>query len=105
MIRALFGVVDAVCLRFRGSVVAARRRVPVGCAGRAAGNSIGNRGRRGLEDAGGTCRQVRRLEDAGQAALAARSAAPPHTITTGYVEELVIAPAVRDLLTLCEDRS
>ncbi|MFB9471413.1 LysR family transcriptional regulator [Nonomuraea salmonea] len=32
-----------------------------------------------------------------QAALTARSAAPQRTITIGYVEDLVISPAVRDL--------
>jgi DNA-binding transcriptional LysR family regulator len=37
------------------------------------------------------------LHTAGQATLAARAAAPPRTITIGYVEDLVITPAVRDL--------
>ncbi|MFK0118991.1 LysR family transcriptional regulator [Streptomyces sp. NPDC090994] len=37
------------------------------------------------------------LYAARQAALAAHSAAPQHTITVGYVEDLVITPAVRDL--------
>ncbi|GAA3598818.1 LysR family transcriptional regulator [Nonomuraea rosea] len=37
------------------------------------------------------------LHTAHQAALTARSAAPPRTITIGYVEDLVITPAVRDL--------
>jgi DNA-binding transcriptional LysR family regulator len=37
------------------------------------------------------------LHTAGQAALAARAAAPPRTVTVGYVEDLVITPAVRDL--------
>ncbi|MBB6550977.1 LysR family transcriptional regulator [Nonomuraea rubra] len=37
------------------------------------------------------------LHTADQAVLAARAAAPPRTITIGYVEDLVITPAVRDL--------
>ncbi|MFG2072896.1 LysR family transcriptional regulator [Nonomuraea maritima] len=37
------------------------------------------------------------LHTAGQAVHAARAAAPPRTITIGYVEDLVITPAVRDL--------
>jgi DNA-binding transcriptional LysR family regulator len=37
------------------------------------------------------------LHAAHQATLAARAAAPPRTITIGYVEDLVITPAVRDL--------
>lgn len=37
------------------------------------------------------------LHTAGQATLAARAAAPPRTITVGYVENLVITPGVRDL--------
>jgi DNA-binding transcriptional LysR family regulator len=37
------------------------------------------------------------LHVAGQAAVAARAAAPPLTVTVGYVEDLVITPAVRDL--------
>jgi DNA-binding transcriptional LysR family regulator len=37
------------------------------------------------------------LHTAGQATLAARAAAPPRTITIGYVDNLVISPAVRDL--------
>lgn len=37
------------------------------------------------------------LYAAQQATLAARSAAPTRTITVGYVEDLVITPAVRDL--------
>ena len=37
------------------------------------------------------------LHSAQQAVRAARAAAPPRTITIGYVEDLVITPAVRDL--------
>jgi DNA-binding transcriptional LysR family regulator len=37
------------------------------------------------------------LHTASQAVLAARAAAPPRTVTIGYVEDLVITPAVRDL--------
>ncbi|MER5913037.1 LysR substrate-binding domain-containing protein [Streptomyces sp. NPDC001982] len=37
------------------------------------------------------------LHSARQAVLTARAAAPPRTITIGYVEDLVITPAVRDL--------
>lgn len=37
------------------------------------------------------------LHTAQRATLAARGAAPPHTITIGYVEDLVITPAARDL--------
>ncbi|MDQ7909775.1 LysR family transcriptional regulator [Phytohabitans sp. ZYX-F-186] len=37
------------------------------------------------------------LHNASQAVRAARGAAPPHTITIGYVEDLVVTPAVRDL--------
>ncbi|GAA0332075.1 LysR family transcriptional regulator [Actinoallomurus spadix] len=37
------------------------------------------------------------LHTASQAALAARAAAPPRAITIGYVEDLVITAAVRDL--------
>ncbi|WP_327394097.1 LysR family transcriptional regulator [Streptomyces phaeochromogenes] len=37
------------------------------------------------------------LNSAQQAVRAARAAAPPRTITIGYVEDLVITPAVRDL--------
>jgi DNA-binding transcriptional LysR family regulator len=37
------------------------------------------------------------LHTAHQAVLAARAAAPPRTVTVGYVEDLVITPAVRDL--------
>ncbi|MTD55509.1 LysR family transcriptional regulator, partial [Amycolatopsis pithecellobii] len=37
------------------------------------------------------------LQTANQAARAARAAAPSRTITIGYVEDLVITPAVRDL--------
>ncbi|GAA2208640.1 LysR substrate-binding domain-containing protein [Nonomuraea monospora] len=37
------------------------------------------------------------LHAAHQAALTARAAAPPRTITIGYLEDLVITPAVRDL--------
>lgn len=37
------------------------------------------------------------LHAAGQATRAARAAAPPRTITVGYVEDLVVTPAVRDL--------
>jgi DNA-binding transcriptional LysR family regulator len=37
------------------------------------------------------------LHAAGRATLAARSAAPARTVTIGYVEDLVITPAVRDL--------
>jgi DNA-binding transcriptional LysR family regulator len=37
------------------------------------------------------------LHSARQAVRAARAAAPPRTITIGYVEDLVITPAVRDL--------
>jgi DNA-binding transcriptional LysR family regulator len=37
------------------------------------------------------------LHTADQAVLAARAAAPPRTVTIGYVEDLVITPAVRDL--------
>ena len=37
------------------------------------------------------------LHHAGQAISAARAATPPHAITIGYVEDLVITPAVRDL--------
>jgi DNA-binding transcriptional LysR family regulator len=37
------------------------------------------------------------LHTARQATVAARAAAPPRTITIGYVEDLVITPAVRDL--------
>jgi DNA-binding transcriptional LysR family regulator len=37
------------------------------------------------------------LRAANQAALTARAAAPPHTITIGYVENLVVTPAVREL--------
>ncbi|MBP2333918.1 DNA-binding transcriptional LysR family regulator [Saccharothrix coeruleofusca] len=37
------------------------------------------------------------LHTAGQAALAARAAAPSRTITVGYLDDLVITPAVRDL--------
>ncbi|MET7399725.1 LysR substrate-binding domain-containing protein [Dactylosporangium sp. NPDC005572] len=37
------------------------------------------------------------LYTAQQAVLTARAAAPPRTITIGYVEDLVITPAVRDL--------
>ncbi|WP_246127774.1 LysR family transcriptional regulator [Amycolatopsis rhizosphaerae] len=37
------------------------------------------------------------LNTAGQAAFEARAAMPPGTITIGYVEDLVITPAVRDL--------
>jgi DNA-binding transcriptional LysR family regulator len=42
--------------------------------------------------------QARALLDAAkQAALTARAAAPPRTITIGYVADLVITPAVREL--------
>lgn len=37
------------------------------------------------------------LHSARQAVHTARGAAPPHTITVGYVEDLVVTPAVRDL--------
>ncbi|MFF4472287.1 LysR family transcriptional regulator [Streptomyces sp. NPDC001599] len=37
------------------------------------------------------------LHTAHQAVLSARSAAPPRTVTIGYVEDLVVTPAVRDL--------
>ncbi|MFI5911737.1 LysR family transcriptional regulator [Dactylosporangium sp. NPDC051541] len=37
------------------------------------------------------------LHAAGQAVHTARAAAPPHTITVGYADDLVITPAVRDL--------
>lgn len=37
------------------------------------------------------------LHAASQATSAARAAAPPRTITIGYVEDLVVTPAVRDL--------
>lgn len=37
------------------------------------------------------------LHTARQAVLTAQAAAPPRTITIGYVEDLVITPAVRDL--------
>ncbi|GGP44763.1 LysR family transcriptional regulator [Saccharothrix coeruleofusca] len=37
------------------------------------------------------------LHTADQAALAARAAAPSRTITVGYLDDLVITPAVRDL--------
>jgi DNA-binding transcriptional LysR family regulator len=37
------------------------------------------------------------LHSAQEAVRAARAAAPPRTITIGYVEDLVITPAVRDL--------
>ncbi|TDD90401.1 LysR family transcriptional regulator [Actinomadura rubrisoli] len=37
------------------------------------------------------------LHAAQQATLTARAAAPPRTITIGYVDDLVITPAVRDL--------
>ena len=37
------------------------------------------------------------LHAADQATRAARAAAPPRTVTVGYVEDLVITPAVRDL--------
>lgn len=37
------------------------------------------------------------LHTAAQAALAARAAAPPCAITVGYLEDLVVTPAVRDL--------
>jgi DNA-binding transcriptional LysR family regulator len=37
------------------------------------------------------------LHSARQAVLTARAAAPPRTITIGYVDDLVITPAVRDL--------
>ncbi|CAM5635726.1 MULTISPECIES: LysR family transcriptional regulator [Streptomyces] len=37
------------------------------------------------------------LHTAHQAVLTARAAAPPRTVTIGYVEDLVITPAVRDL--------
>ncbi len=37
------------------------------------------------------------LHSAQRSVLAARAAAPPRTITVGYVEDLVITPAVRDL--------
>ncbi|WP_346433679.1 LysR family transcriptional regulator [Nonomuraea composti] len=37
------------------------------------------------------------LHAARRAALSARAAAPPRTITVGYLEDLVITPAVRDL--------
>ncbi|GIM95373.1 LysR family transcriptional regulator [Paractinoplanes toevensis] len=39
----------------------------------------------------------RLLHGAGEAVRTARAAAPPRTITIGYVEDLVITPAVRDL--------
>ncbi|AXL92905.1 LysR family transcriptional regulator [Streptomyces sp. CB09001] len=37
------------------------------------------------------------LHTAHRAVLSARAAAPPRTVTIGYVEDLVITPAVRDL--------
>lgn len=37
------------------------------------------------------------LQTAGRTVRAARAAAPPRTVTIGYVEDLVITPAVRDL--------
>ncbi|PRY35730.1 LysR family transcriptional regulator [Umezawaea tangerina] len=37
------------------------------------------------------------LDAAHEAALTARAAAPPHEISIGYVEDLVITPAVREL--------
>lgn len=37
------------------------------------------------------------LHTAHRAVLGARAAAPPRTVTVGYVEDLVITPAVRDL--------
>lgn len=37
------------------------------------------------------------LHTAHQAVLTARAAAPPRTITIGYVEDLLVTPAVRDL--------
>ncbi|WP_338598080.1 LysR family transcriptional regulator [Saccharopolyspora sp. SCSIO 74807] len=37
------------------------------------------------------------LHSAHRAVHTARAAAPPHTVTVGYVEDLVITPAVRDL--------
>ncbi|WJK32938.1 LysR family transcriptional regulator [Solwaraspora sp. WMMA2065] len=37
------------------------------------------------------------LHGAGQAVLAARAAAPERTITIGYVDDLIVTPAVRDL--------
>ncbi|CAL9667257.1 LysR family transcriptional regulator [Streptomyces sp. ICN988] len=43
------------------------------------------------------------LHTAHQAVLSARAAAPPRTVTIGYVEDLVITPAVRDLRRLHPD--
>ncbi|GAA4499601.1 LysR family transcriptional regulator [Actinoallomurus oryzae] len=37
------------------------------------------------------------LQAANQAALTARAAAPPHAITIGYVGDLIVTPAVREL--------